>query len=98
MSVEQIKQAVRGAEDAMLGLLGTFERHIGLLSSETDAGEIRRLNAAVHALRDSAGIYLTWARQYAKLVDREGDAGEAKAAMQDFMEEDNKDFQNPIFG
>ena len=80
----------------MLGLLVALERHISSLSTETDAEEIHRLNAALHALRDSAGIYLSWARQFAKLVAQGTEADEAE--LMDLFSEGGEDFQNPIFG
>lgn len=92
-----IGQALREAEGAMLGLLAAFERHIASLESQNEQAEISGMNAKAQALRDSAGIYMTWAKQYAKLVAPEAEK-DREAWPDDFLDEGGRDFQNPIFG
>jgi hypothetical protein len=65
----EVGQSIHEVSKAMERLILAFERRIESLEpSEANAEELQRLMKGIHAVRDSAGIYLSWAKHYAKLV------------------------------
>ena len=93
----EIGQSIREVSEAMERLILSFEKHIESLEpSEANAEELQRLTKGIHAIRDSAGIYLSWAKQYAKLVgEREGESLEDLGS---FLDEGGGIAGNPLFG
>ena len=93
----EIEQSIHEASQAMERLLLSFERHIeGLEPSEANAEELQRLTKGVPAIRDSADIYLTWARQYAKLLGE--DEGEDRLDLDSYLDEGGGMTGNPFSG
>jgi hypothetical protein len=93
----EIKQSIREVSEAMERLILSFERRIeDLGTSKANAEELQRLTKGIHAVRDSAGIYLSWAKHYAKLVD-EGE-GEMVEDLEDFLNEGGGTNGNLLFG
>lgn len=97
----EIDQSIRDAQRALENLILTLERYIEELKPvERDTATIARLTSGVGALRDSAGIYLTWARQYARLVGEGEYAGLGRSSngdLEDFLDEGGGSFENPLF-
>ena len=91
----EIEQSIHEASQAMERLLLSFERHIeGLEPSEANAEELQRLTKGIPAIRDSAGIYLTWARHYANLLGEE--EGEARVDLDSYLAEGGGITENPL--
>jgi hypothetical protein len=93
----EIAQSIREVSEAMERLILSFEKRIESLEpSGANAEELQRLTKGMHAVRDSAGIYLSWAKHYAKLVgEREGETLED---LEDFLDEGGGRTGNPMFG
>jgi len=93
----EIERSIHEASQAMERLLLSFERHIkGLDPSAANAEELQRLTKGIDAIRDSAGIYLTWARHYAKLLGEE--EGEARLDLDSYLDEGGGMDGNQFFG
>ena len=93
----EIEQSIHEASQAIERLLFSLERHIeGLDPSAANAEEHQRLTKGVDAIRDSAGIYLTWARHYAKLLGEE--EGEARLDLDSYLDEGGGISENPFSG
>jgi hypothetical protein len=93
----EIGSTIQEASKAMENLILSFERHIdGRESSGASPEELQRLSKGFHTIRDSAGIYLSWARHFAKVLGEE--EGEARQDLEDFMDEGADSSGNPMFG
>ncbi len=63
----EILNSIDGVRKAMLQLNAAFERRVEeLKASGSDAGIIKEVAGAAAAMKDSAGIYLSWANHFAK--------------------------------
>lgn len=93
----EIERSIYETSQAMERLILSFERRIESLEpSGANAEELQRLTKGIHAVRDSAGIYLSWAKHYAKLVG-EGE-GETVEDLESFLDEGGGITGNPMFG
>lgn len=93
----EIERSIYEASQAMERLLLAFERHIeGLETSESNAAELQHMAKGIHAIHDSGGIYLTWARHYEKLLGEE--EGEAREDLESYLDEGRGISENPLFG
>jgi hypothetical protein len=93
----EIGQSIREVSEAMERLILSFERRIeGLKPSEANAEELQRLTKGIHAVRDSAGIYLSWAKHYAKLVGEY--ERETLEDLENFLDEGGGITEDPRFG
>ena len=93
----EIEQSIHEASQAMERFMFSLERHIeGLDSSAANSEELQRLTKGIDAIRDSAGIYLTWARHYAKLLGEE--EGEARLDLDSYLDEGGGMTGNPFSG
>ena len=91
----EIGQAIHEASRAMEKLILSFERHIeNLEASGANEEKLQRLTKGIHAVRDSAGIYMSWAKHYAKVVGEEG--GEVLEDLEDFLGEGGDVTENPF--
>ncbi len=94
----EIERSIYETSQAMERLILSFERRIESLEpSEANAEELQRLTKGIHAIRDSAGIYLSWAKQYAKLVG-EGEERETVEDLESFLDEGGGITEGPHFG
>ena len=94
----EIGQSLREVSEAMDSLILSFERRIKSLEpSEANTEELQRLNKGIHAIRDSAGIYLSWAKHYAKLVGG-GGGRESLEELESFLDEGGGITEGPHFG
>jgi len=93
----EIGQSILEVSEAMERLILAFEKRIESLEpSEANAEELQRLTKGIHAVRDSAGIYLSWAKHYAKVVG-EGES-ETPEDLESFLDEGGGITGNPQFG
>jgi len=92
----EIGQSIREVSEAMEKLILVLERHIeSLETSEANTEKLQHLTKGIHAIRDSAGIYLSWAKHYAKLVS-EGEA-ESLEDHESFLDEGGGIAGDPLF-
>ncbi len=93
----EIRQSIHEVSEAMGRLILSFEMRIESLEpSEANAEELQRLTKGIHAIRDSAGIYLSWAKHYAKIVGEGG--SEALEDLESFLDEGGGITEDPWFG
>jgi len=95
----EIQQSIDEASKAMERLILTVQSHIKELeSSGGHEEEVQRLTIGMHAVRDSAGIYMSWAKNFASALGE----GEARKDIDEFMieflEEGGGTSENPFFG
>lgn len=93
----EVGQSIREALHAMEELVLTFEKHLGdREAAGASAEELDRLTKGLHAIRDSAGIYMSWARHFAKVLG-EADEGYDRE-MEEFLDEGGGISDNPLLG
>jgi hypothetical protein len=101
----EIQRSIQEASRAMERLILSFQNHIEKLeSSGGNPEEIQRLTVGMHAVRDSAGIYMSWAQHFAAaLGEGEEEARRARdrdldAFLNEFLDEGGGTTENPFFG
>ncbi len=78
-------------------LILTFEAQIAAREAAgAPPEELDQLTKGMHAVRDSAGIYMSWAKHFSKQLDVEDP--DLEQDMQEFLDEGGGSGQNPLFG
>jgi len=93
----EIRGSIHEASQAMERLILSFKKYIdGMEASGASVVELQHLTKGIHAIRDSSGIYMTWAKHFAKLVGEEGEGAEED--LNGFLDEGEGIPGSPLFG
>ena len=86
--MHDIFESIDGVRNAMMRLNAAFEHRLEeLKAAGSDAGTIKEVAGAAAAMKDSGGIYLSWAKHFAKKAaegSTEGEELREDADLQDF--------------